>query len=91
MNSRWGEQFRSSESSGIFRLIEILPWLSSPGFALMALLTLNYDDALCRAAGGTSWNGMATMYLLMCIAHLSPWLKLLSGRQSGSVQKQARN
>jgi hypothetical protein len=46
----------------------------------MALLTLYYDntpETVCIMAGTPS-SGMATMYLMMCIVHLSPWLKLLS-------------
>ena len=64
---------------------------ASPVFALMALLTLHYDNArelLCGAPGGAPWNGMATMYLLMCAAHLPPWLKLLPYRRSGDSQTQ---
>jgi hypothetical protein len=46
----------------------------------MALLTLRYRDArdsLCEAAVAP-WNGMVTMYTLMCVAHLLAWLKLSS-------------
>jgi hypothetical protein len=79
MISESEEQCSSSKSRGIFRVTESLTWLSSPGFALMALLTLYYDNArnaLCGSSG-TPWNGMATMYLLIFVAHLSPWLTLL--------------
>jgi hypothetical protein len=31
-------------------------------------------------------GGMALMYLLMSLFHAAPWLKLVSGRQSGPPQ-----
>ena len=34
---------------------------------------------LCSAAhGALPLNGMAPMYLLMCVFHLAPWVKLIS-------------
>lgn len=54
---------------------------AAPTFALMALL--NGIDAggsahpLCSAAtAGLPWNGMTTMYLVMSVFHLAPWLQL---------------
>jgi hypothetical protein len=63
-------------------------WLcfaATPTFAVMGLLTTFHGggmpEMLC-AAGHTGWplGGMATMYLLMSVFHLAPWLKLLPGR-----------
>jgi hypothetical protein len=47
-------------------------WLAlaaSPTFALMA-----------SGSSILPIDGMTAMYLLMCLFHLSPWLKLASGR-----------
>ena len=59
-------------------------WLAlaaAPNFALMALVTLLFEDgrvaALCTQAGLPSpLAGMAPMYLLMATFHLAPWLRL---------------
>jgi hypothetical protein len=83
MKARSVEQCPSAENSGIFRMAENLTRAASPVFALMALLTLRYGDArdlVCGTASGAPWNGMITMYMLMCVAHLPPWLRLLSRR-----------
>ncbi|MBB2974150.1 hypothetical protein [Mesorhizobium sp. RMAD-H1] len=63
-------------------------WLSlaaTPTFAGMALLTGlpggDMPDMLCSAGHGSSaLAGMSVMYALMSVFHLSPWLKLISGR-----------
>jgi hypothetical protein len=66
-------------------------WLSlaaAPMFAIMALWTgffSGHPDMLCMAMQGSSpMSGMTLMYLLMSAFHLSPWLKLISGRGNGS-------
>ncbi|HTW73247.1 MAG TPA: hypothetical protein VME47_25440 [Acetobacteraceae bacterium] len=62
-------------------------WLAlaaSPTFALMAWIAANNATpmALCSAAPGIlPIDGMTAMYLLMSLFHLSPWLKLASGRR----------
>jgi hypothetical protein len=64
-------------------------WLglaSAPTFAIMALLTGvlggGPSDLLCAAASGASpLGGMVPMYVLMSAFHLTPWLKLVSGRR----------
>lgn len=61
-------------------------WLAlaaSPSFALMAWLeaTEAGPHALCSSVAGIlPIDGMAWMYLLMSVFHLSPWLRLASGR-----------
>jgi hypothetical protein len=62
----------------------IARWLhlaAAPTFAVMALSTLVLDggppNAFCAVAGGSALNGMAPMYLLMALFHLTPWLKLV--------------
>ena len=66
-------------------------WLSlaaAPTFAIMALLTSVPDGPsamLCLAMHDTSpLGGMVPMYLAMSVFHLSPWLKLISGRRIGA-------
>jgi hypothetical protein len=61
-------------------------WLAltaSPTFALMAWIAANDAPpiALCSSGRGIlPIDGMTAMYLLMSLFHLSPWLKLASGR-----------
>jgi hypothetical protein len=56
---------------------------ASPTFALMAWIAAN-DAPLARlcslGAGILPVDGMTAMYLLMSFFHLSPWLKMASGR-----------
>ena len=75
------------ESARALRTAESLSRAASPVFALMALLTSRYGDTqdlLCGTASGAPWNSMVMMYILMCIVHLPPWLKLLVRRRSGN-------
>jgi hypothetical protein len=65
----------------------IARWLhlaATPTFAVMALSTLVLDsgppNAFCAGAGGSALSAMASMYLLMALFHLAPWLKLMSRR-----------
>jgi len=62
-------------------------WLrlaAAPTFIVMALITAGSDGsapmALCSGADGFAPGGMAPMYLLMALFHLTPWLKLVSRR-----------
>ncbi|MEZ5778202.1 MAG: hypothetical protein R3E44_07565 [Paracoccaceae bacterium] len=60
-------------------------WLglaASPTFALMAWISANdVQTMICASGPGIlPIGGMAWMYLLMCIFHLQPWLKLASAR-----------
>ena len=61
---------------------------AAPTFAMMALLTFALGDGpmnmMCAAGPMTALNGMGTMYLLMSAFHVSPWLKLISGRRNGT-------
>jgi hypothetical protein len=70
----------------------VADWLSlaaAPTFALMALLTGVLGggplDMLCATAHGPL-GGMVPMYLLMSAFHSAPWLKLMSGRRSGTLR-----
>jgi hypothetical protein len=59
-------------------------WLSlaaAPTFVVMAFLSAlpGAPDMLC--ASGSPLTGMTAMYLLMSGFHLSPWLKLMTGRR----------
>lgn len=62
-------------------------WLglaAAPSFALMAVVTASeggQPDVICSAMQhGSPLGGMAVMYLLMSLFHLSPWLRLLRSR-----------
>ena len=58
-----------------------LSFAAAPSFAVIALLThASGGDGLCTATPGSSLGGMATMYAVMSLFHLAPWLKLMSRR-----------
>ena len=67
---------------------EFLSLAAAPTFATMALLTAVGGgplDMLCSAAPGASpLTGMVPMYLLMAAFHSAAWLRLMSGRRTGS-------
>lgn len=62
-------------------------WLglaAAPTFAAMALLSAGHGEATANsfcamAGGGSPMSGMVTMYLLMGLFHLSPWLRRIGG------------
>ena len=62
-------------------------WLAlaaSPTFAVMAWIGADRASPMALCAMGSSGmplGGMTTMYLLMCLFHLSPWLKLATSRR----------
>jgi hypothetical protein len=72
----------------IARTADFLHLAAAPTFAVMALLTGvlggGSADALCSMAGAFPLAGMVPMYLLMSAFHLTPWLKLIAGRRSGT-------
>jgi len=61
---------------------EAIAWIApaaAPVFALMAALSFvdGSPSALCSAGSGLlPFDGMTTMYLLMSLFHLPPWLTL---------------
>jgi hypothetical protein len=61
-------------------------WLAlaaSPTFALMAWIAASDASGMAFCSPASAMlpiDGMTIMYLLMGIFHLSPWLKLASGR-----------
>jgi len=61
-------------------------WLclaASPAFAAMALISAGEPMELCGAGSGMAlMNGMVSMYLLMSLFHLPPWLTLISRRDA---------
>ncbi len=63
-----------------------LSFAAAPIFALMALWTslCAPSDVMCMSGQGAApLGGMATMYLLMSAAHLTPWLGLIERWRSG--------
>lgn len=61
-----------------------LAFAASPTFTVMAWLALidPHTSAFCSSRSAIlPIGGMAAMYLLMSLFHLSPWLKLASGRR----------
>ena len=77
----------NQESAGAWQVRGAAGWLSlaaSPTFALMAWIAASDPRpvALCSSGSGFLPIGsMAAMYGLMSLFHLSPWLKLASGRR----------
>ena len=65
-------------------------WLAlaaAPTFALMAWIAANDAPPMPLCSSGSSSlpiGGMTAMYLLMSLFHLSPWLKLASGRPASA-------
>ncbi|MBI1202730.1 MAG: hypothetical protein GC182_09495 [Rhodopseudomonas sp.] len=62
-------------------------WLglaATPTFAAMAFVSSGHGDAMANGlcamgSGGTPMSGMVTMYLLMGLFHVPPWLRLIGG------------
>ena len=67
---------------------ELLCLAATPTFAFMALQTKlsgnGLSSSICSATEASSpLVGMAAMYVLMSLFHLTPWLRLFSGRPNG--------
>jgi hypothetical protein len=64
----------------------LLTLAAAPIFVVMALWSAvagGAADMMCSSGGSAlSLNGMAAMYVLMSVFHVSPWLALLSNRQN---------
>jgi len=59
----------------------LLCFAATPTFAVMALWTaaaVGPAEMICNSGSALFPNGMAAMYALMSVFHLSPWLGLLS-------------
>jgi hypothetical protein len=60
----------------------LLSLAAAPTFVVMALWSAVADgpaEMMCSSGGSAlSLNGMAAMYALMSVFHVSPWLTLLS-------------
>ena len=69
-----------------WRVRDVTGWIclaASPTFALMAWVAAADMPriAICSSVSGMPpMNGMAWMYLLMSLFHVSPWLKLVFDR-----------
>jgi hypothetical protein len=72
-------------NAGAWRTRGAAGWLSiaaSPTFALMAWITATDAPRIATCSSASDMlplDGMAWMYLLMSLFHVSPWLKLASG------------
>jgi hypothetical protein len=68
---------------GAWRARDAAGWIglaAAPTFALMSWIAATDTSriAICSSASGMSpIDGMAWMYLLMSLFHVSPWLKLV--------------
>jgi len=70
-------------NASAFRAAEWLSLAAAPTFAIMALLTGILGEgapAILCAHDASPLGGMAAMYGLMSVFHVTPWLKLISGR-----------
>ncbi len=70
---------------------EWLGLLASPVFAAMALHATKAEtaDPICAAVKGPlPLDGMTLMYLLMCLFHLPPWMKLRSASHTQSKENE---
>ncbi len=83
-----GARFAARRENGNAIARSAANWLylaAAPTFAIMALLTGILGgpaDALCSS--GAPLAGMTSMYWLMSVFHLAPWLRLLAGRGGGA-------
>jgi uncharacterized RDD family membrane protein YckC len=67
---------------------------AAPTFALMAWIAATDPSriAICSSTSGMPpIGGMAWMYLLMSLFHVSPWLKLISDRQRRITHRTPQN
>ncbi len=73
----------ATPTSNVAGIAHALCLAASPTFAFMAIVTMASGgaDMICSAMQDTfPIDGMATMYLLMCAFHLTPWLRMIAGR-----------
>ncbi len=73
---------RESVSRGVLHTATWLSYVAAPAFATMAVLGGVLDDesaSICSSNhGGVPLMGMVSMYVLMSIFHLGPWLKVVA-------------
>lgn len=85
---RFGEQ-PTGEDAAHFGAADWLALAASPVFAIMALVSGVLDggpaEMICASGHMSAMSGMAVMYLLMSIFHVSPWLRLISARSHRSA------
>jgi hypothetical protein len=80
---------RESVSAATLRAGRWLGLAAAPTFAAMAILAVHPGaspaETLCPAVRGAALSGgMATMYVLMAVFHLTPWLRLIASGARGA-------
>lgn len=58
-----------------------LSLLAAPVFIVMSLVSFGNSDPICGTSVGW-FDQMTAMYVIMCIVHLPPWLRLVAQRRS---------
>ncbi|MCX8569818.1 MULTISPECIES: hypothetical protein [Hyphomicrobiales] len=84
---RFGEQPASKDVAPL-GAADWLALAASPVFAAMALVSAVMDGGpagMICSSGMSPIGGMAAMYLLMSVFHVTPWLRLISARSQRSA------
>jgi hypothetical protein len=77
----WLAAAAKTHDVGPWRARDAAGWIglaATPAFALMAWIAATDAPriAICASASGMPIGGMAWMYLMMSLVHVSPWLRL---------------
>ena len=78
-----GDGICGGKSSG--KAAGVLALTASPAFAAMAVVTGlcgGSPMAMCPMADASPFGSMAVMYLLMCLFHAAPWVRLIGRMRS---------
>jgi hypothetical protein len=84
---------KAKVASSLRRAVDAPSWLglaATPTFALMGWISAvgSPGMAMCSPASVLPIGDMALMYLLMSLFHVSPWLKLISARNTSTTRTQ---
>lgn len=82
----------STRNLAAVRIADGLGLIASPIFAAMAILTntpaKSPVEAFCSTMHASSLVGMTTMYLLMSVFHVAPWIRLIGARFGDDLPSQ---